>query len=44
MTMPVSGMVFVHRLRLAAINLPTKFEVPKFICYENTKVNAKCRN
>jgi len=41
LTMPFSGMIFICGLGLAAINLPTKFEVSISAHYEDMKRDTK---
>ena len=42
MTTFLLGQFVVHRLGLAMINLPTKFDVTMFTHYTDAKGNAKC--
>ena len=42
--MPLQGHFVVHRLRLATINLYTKYEVSMLTHHEHMKGNKKCQN
>jgi len=39
---PLSGIFFILGLKLATINLPTKFEVSIFAHYKDIKRDSKC--
>jgi len=47
LTTPFSGnmgIFFIGRLKLATVNLHTKFEVSNYTHYEDMKSGAKCTN
>ena len=44
LTTPFHGRLVISRLRLAAVNLQTKFEVINYSHYEHMKSGAKCTN